>query len=207
MTREPLTILGFAAALLIGAVLWSSTPETLPVHWGLNGQPDRYGTRLEGLFALPAVLLLAALMTRVMQRFSESGARNATILRTARLSLALLALLLQLRLLLNADVPRSATLGLGLTFLLIGNVLGKAEPDARLERAPTWTDERRRAWYVAARRSAHRLFALGALLLLAGLFTPQAWLVPWVSPVGLIALVLVFAVWTAVEHRALRPAR
>ena len=198
MNREWPTLLAFAAALLIGLYLWPHSPDTMPVHWGANGQPDRYGSRLEGLFVVPAVMLTVALVTWVSGRASQTGARNAVVLRTTRLALALLALLLQVRLLLDADVPRTATIGLGLTFLLIGNVLGKAEPDTR--RAATWTTARRGRWYVATRRTASRLFAFGLLLLLAGLLTPQPILVPWIAPYGMLTILIGLSVWSLREQ-------
>lgn len=46
-----------AAMFALAAVLWSSMPERMPVHWGFTGEPDRYGGRFEGLLVMP---LLAA---------------------------------------------------------------------------------------------------------------------------------------------------
>lgn len=50
---------GLALLLLIGQVglimgYYSHLPETIPVHFGLNGQPDRWGSRAS-LFVAPAI--------------------------------------------------------------------------------------------------------------------------------------------------------
>jgi uncharacterized membrane protein len=51
---ELLSLLGLAALLGLVAVNWSTLPEELPMHFGINGKPDRYGSRWQ-LLILPAV--------------------------------------------------------------------------------------------------------------------------------------------------------
>ena len=43
----------FAAA----AWAWPQVPERIPVHWGLNGEVDRYGGKFEGLLAIPLTVI------------------------------------------------------------------------------------------------------------------------------------------------------
>ena len=43
-----------AAAVLFSMFVYPRLPERMPVHWGLHGQVDRYGSRVEGAFMLPA---------------------------------------------------------------------------------------------------------------------------------------------------------
>lgn len=53
-----------AGAILFSIVVYSKLPERVPVHWGVSGEPDRYGSRLEGAFLLPAIMTaLWAFMT------------------------------------------------------------------------------------------------------------------------------------------------
>lgn len=46
-----------AGMLAAGALLWSHVPEQIPVHWGVDGTPDRFGGRFEGLFVIPIIAL------------------------------------------------------------------------------------------------------------------------------------------------------
>jgi uncharacterized membrane protein len=36
---------------------WSQLPHRLPVHWNLQGQVDRWGSKFEGLLLLPIIAL------------------------------------------------------------------------------------------------------------------------------------------------------
>lgn len=54
-----------AAMFGLAAFFWGSAPESIPVQWGISGQPDRYGGKFEGLLAIPFINargLLAALV-------------------------------------------------------------------------------------------------------------------------------------------------
>jgi len=43
--------------LILSTYAWFQIPagEKIPVHWGIDGEPDRYGSKLEGLFLLPGI--------------------------------------------------------------------------------------------------------------------------------------------------------
>lgn len=191
LRKEWPTLLAFAVTFAASAYLWPRTPEVIPVHWGLNGEPDRFGSRAEGLLFVPALMLGTALLLLGAERFSPHGARNATVLRTARLVIALMAALLTLRMVFDWDVPRTAIIAVGLNFTLIGNVLGKAHPGGKFEHVERWTPQRKSAWYAATKRLSVRLTLFGVSLLLAGLLLPGAWLTPWIVPFGLLGGLLV----------------
>mgnify|MGYP001174286658 FL=1 len=59
------TVGAFLIMALISAGTWSSLPagRDIPVHWGVNGEPDRYAGRNEAglvLMAMPVIMLLTA---------------------------------------------------------------------------------------------------------------------------------------------------
>lgn len=63
-----LTILGIAALWLLALACLFNLPETVPVHFGLSGQPTRYGSRLE-LLILPAAFSLAPVIILLITRY------------------------------------------------------------------------------------------------------------------------------------------
>ena len=63
-----LTILGVAALWLLTLACLFNLPETIPVHFGLSGQPTRYGSKLE-LLILPAAFSLAPVIILVITRY------------------------------------------------------------------------------------------------------------------------------------------
>src|SRR5215467_4968660 len=63
----------FAAA----AVVWQNTPDSIPVHFGLNGEPNRYGGKFEGLLLLPLIALGVLLLLKLLPRIDPLHARYA----------------------------------------------------------------------------------------------------------------------------------
>ena len=59
-----LPLLPLAVSVALGVWAFPRQPDRVPVHWGADGQPDRWGSPAEGLFALPAMLLVASHCSR-----------------------------------------------------------------------------------------------------------------------------------------------
>ncbi len=174
-----LLVLALNAALI--AWTWNRIPASLPVHWNLQGEVDRYGGRFEALAMVPLILLAASLPTLIMQRFLS---KNAELLRVVPLGLALLGLSFTAQYALHWPAERAVLVGLGLVFVLLGNVMGKAQPSRWVGFRTRWTSLSQRAWYKSQRRSGLFLVGFGALSLVAGLLVPAAWLFPWVMPLA-----------------------
>jgi hypothetical protein len=70
MSRFPWWVLPLVASWAHAVWLYSVLPATVPVHWGLNGQIDRYGSRAEAAFLLPCIMLVmvAPLLAPVLRR-------------------------------------------------------------------------------------------------------------------------------------------
>jgi hypothetical protein len=54
-----------AAMYVAAAISWPNVPDRLPVHWGLSGEVNRYGGKLEGLLFVPSIATIAFFMTRL----------------------------------------------------------------------------------------------------------------------------------------------
>ena len=52
----------------LAAFTWDDTPERLPVHWNLAGEPDRFGGKAEGLLALPIIALVTYVLLLIAPR-------------------------------------------------------------------------------------------------------------------------------------------
>jgi uncharacterized membrane protein len=68
VVREALALLGVAGSVLLLVVNWSSIPGVMPVHFGLNGAPNRFAPKQE-LWLIAgigvAVYLVLALVSRI----------------------------------------------------------------------------------------------------------------------------------------------
>ena len=54
---EVVSLFLLVAMFVLAGVTWSMAPDEIPVHWGIGGDPDRYGSRFEGLLLTPLIAL------------------------------------------------------------------------------------------------------------------------------------------------------
>ena len=50
-----------AGAVIFSVAVYSRLPEEVPLHWGISGDPDRFGPRLQGAFMMPLVMIMVYL--------------------------------------------------------------------------------------------------------------------------------------------------
>jgi uncharacterized membrane protein len=185
----------------VGVIVAGPT-ELLPVHYGLTGEVDRWGTRTEvGAMIAGLGLLLALLgvgMGLAAARSPDVARRRA--LRAAQL-VSLIAILGVILFAGGASLTGATSVagglpmaGLSLTLLAAGAFLGRVGPNPFVGVRTPWTYKSRLAWDRSNRLAGRLLFALGLFGLAASALAPQ--------PAGLIALfvgVLIAALWSVVE--------
>lgn len=187
------------AAMFGGAaVVWSSAPDMLPVHWGLSGEPDRWGGKVEALLGMPLVALGLYLALLVLPRL-DPGRANYANFRTAYLLIRYAALLMLAAFytatLLTAlgwqiDMSRFSLSTIGVVFMALGGVMGKIRPNWLVGIRTPWTLSSKRSWVKTHRLGGWLFMALGLVFVLAA-FVPALRLVPVVLvSASVVALVM-----------------
>jgi len=138
MNVKPLLFVnGTLTAGMIGLStwVWQSIPDSarVPVHWNIEGQADRYGSKVEALLLLPAMAVLLTLIFLFLPRIDP---RRANLDASGKLwnaaaigSVALLAYV-HVLLVLTAtgraiDITDYLLPALSALFIVIGNYLPK----------------------------------------------------------------------------------
>lgn len=166
-----------AAALLLslGMLAWiyPELPARVPMHWNAAGAVDGWGERhmllMHSAFLLGVPVLWLALPTLSPQRFAVDSFEATWWF--SGMALAGLFAYLQCIHLLAAWRPgfpmdRALVGGIGLFFVLVGNVMGKVRRNFWLGVRTPWTLANERVWY-ATHRLAAKTMVLGGLLALA----------------------------------------
>ncbi len=178
MRRKIAALSALAADLLACAFAWTRLPERPAVHWNLQGEVDRQGSRL-GLVALgPALILGVWLLIELLLRVDPKrlaarrdkdatpGEREGTIDTVVAVVIALIALSHGLSLLAAAglltDPPRAHALLLAGFLLIAGNFFARLRPSWFVGIRTPWTLSSDDVW-----RRTHRL--AGRLMVRAGL--------------------------------------
>ena len=175
----------------IASLIWSfgfafltytQLPERVALHFGIDGNPDRYGTKLEAglnLAILPIVLLIVQLVLWSITK-NETRAAQKRMFDIARVSLSLFVPLTQFVIVQamqqgKFEDMRLMLLGIGGLFIALGNQMPKIAPNAYAGVRIPWTFASDRAWYATNRLGGWIFAGLGAVLVLGSLVLPSQW--------------------------------
>ena len=193
------------------AVVWRYAPDSIPVHFGINGEANRYGGKPEGLLALPVValgvLVLFKLLPRVdprRERYSEFANAYAIATLAIEIFLALAYATLVATVL---GVPLNPAMVIvplvGLLLMALGAVLDQVRPNWFIGIRTPWTLSSERAWTETHRAGRWVFIGTGALLVMAGLMqTPWlVYLAITASVLGVLGLVVYSYILWRNDHR------
>ncbi len=166
-------ILGvLAVTLLVPVFLWDQMPDQVPVHWNINGEVDRYGSKAESLLIIPAISLVLSVLLWVLPAIDPKNKVN-TFSNTLRLvHLALVVSFFAMSLVLAAasmkegfDVTRAILIVVLMMFLVLGNFFGKLRPNYFVGIRTPWTLENGEVW-IKTHRFAGKLWVAGSVLMM-----------------------------------------
>lgn len=168
-----------ALSVIVSFVVLLQVPEgvEVPLHWGIDGTPDRYGPAWEGLFMPPGVMAFVLGIFSIL-KWIEPRQENLQKSMRARGGIALAVVLMMLVLqagtiavALGNAVPmvRLVLFAVGLMLMVMGNFLGKTRSNFFIGIRTPWTLSSDEVW-----RRTHRLG--GKLFMVAGaVMTAGAW--------------------------------
>lgn len=184
MTRKTV---GLAAVLtvatLAGVSAWValSLPGDvqLPVHWGLNGEADRFSDKWTALMMPPLIVAAVSLLFFFLPSLEprkQGLERSQGLYLWGWIALLLMGSFIELAVVSTAlgwDLPvnRLITVGVGATLLLIGNQLGKSRSMYLIGLRTPWTLASEEVW-IRTHRLAGKLMVLASLLIIAGALLP-----------------------------------
>ena len=184
--RDLFTPLNIVLVLLLAAVTASGfaivpAGTDLPVHWGLAGEADRFLPRDAALLVLPAIAVLTLGLLFAAMRLSRAERRQAARHAVAVTITALLALFVAIQTAtvmigagLEVDMVRIVVLGLGMLFVVLGNILPKTQPNWIAGFRMPWTVDDPANWQASHRLGGLLMMAGGAAIAIAALVTGNA---------------------------------
>ena len=171
-----------AGAIVFSVAGYSRLPETVPVHWGLSGEPDRYGSRLEGAFLMPSIMVVMLVLLQWLPSRDPRAANIAKFRDSYDLMVvALVTFMAGLHVVLlgtslgwAVNVTMVVLIAVGVLFLLIGNMLPRARSNFIFGIRTPWTLSSDAVWTRSHRLGGYVMVAAG-LFTIASAFMPQPW--------------------------------
>ncbi|MEM7799788.1 MAG: SdpI family protein, partial [Chloroflexota bacterium] len=179
--RNLLLISGLMLAVLFSISIWAwlalPAGEQIPVHWGPNGEPDRYGGKFEGLILLPLIAAAVVGLLAVVPRIDPKGEnilRSGKAYRALWIGMLFFFLLLHAALIssimgVNVPVEVIVPLGVGILFMVIGNFMGKVRRNYMFGIRTPWTLASSRSWDKTHRVGGWLFMLLGLVIIISSL--------------------------------------
>jgi uncharacterized membrane protein len=186
-------------AFAIGIAAWPHLPEQVPSHWNAAGQVDGYSSRAVGAFLFPAIMAgLGALLwflpridplKKNIEKFRAEYDVFIAVFELYFLMLYVVTILIALGVALSMNVAIS--LGMGLLYIDIGWMVGRARRNFFIGIRTPWTLMNDEVWARTHALGSKFFYASGVIALLGVFFPDQTiWLV--------IVPMLVGVIWTYV---------
>lgn len=206
--------LGVAGGAL-SLFFWPQVPDPMPIHWGPNGEPNGFASKILGLTFMPALTVLLPLfiygLTRIDPRRDKvDRSRHALGVVMGSLSAFLFAVHgLMLRAVTQPEQrldTHMLFILIGVLFILIGNAMPKFGSNFFVGVRTPWALSNEKIW-IKTQRLGGKAFILGGIgaCLLGVMSWPMSLVLPvFLVMVGIIAIVPVVYSW--VLWRRSRPA-
>ncbi len=165
----PLLVI-LAIPFVIAVMVYPRMPEQVPIHWNIEGQVNRYGSREFGTFLLPLLNIAMYVLFLVMPKFDPKYANYSKFgssYLTIRYSLHLFFMLMfgvtvAASLGYPINIGRWVPAGVAVLFIVMGNIMSRVRHNYFVGFKYPWTLANEEVW-----RKTHQL---GSKLMVAGGF-------------------------------------
>ncbi len=162
--------------------VYNSIPQTVPLHFGLEGKPDRFGSKQEFIWMLvilSAVTIGVYFLLRNLPRIDPKKTAGYSASTFKKLAFTLVIFLSALQLfIINATLSRSFTMSkfmlplLGLLFAFLGNLMHSVKPNYFFGIRTPWALENEDTWRATHQLASKLWLAGGIAITLATLLFP-----------------------------------
>ena len=177
------------------ALVLQFMPDTVPVHYDIAGNVNRYGSKYENLL-FPGIILLTTLFLSLMSSYFSKKAEkvknekeiaeaktNEKVLNIVGVTLAAFFTTMQGVIIYNSwkgadiqsgsmpvDLGKVCTILLGVTFVILGNFMTKTRTNSVLGLRTTWSMYNDNTWRKSNRFGAIAIIAAGILTIISAIF-------------------------------------
>lgn len=167
-----LTSIAILIPVAIGLFLWNDLPDTIATHWGFNGQPDGYSSKVFAVLGLPLLLLavhwFCVLATKLDPKHKDINPKMFSIVLWICPAISIVMNTMVYLIALGKEIRfvSGVIIFMGLLFIIIGNYLPKCRQSYTMGIKLPWTLENEENWN-KTHRMAGVLWVIGGIVILA----------------------------------------
>lgn len=180
-TKADWLVLGLIIlCFFFSAALWTRIPDIVPVHWNIQGQPDRFGPKFINLFLLPVLSLFVLAIMSYLPRldpFAKNYRRFAKVFQVFKLVISAFFLYLYVIILYASSLQQGFSAKIffipafSVLFIIIGYYLPQLKRNFFIGIRTPWTLSSDKSWN-KSHHLAGRIFILAGIANLIGIFLP-----------------------------------
>ena len=197
-----LTSLVLLIPIIVGLILWDKLPDSIPIHWGINGEPDNWSGKGFAVFGIPAFMLaLQWVCVFVCTADPKHENYNSKMMKLSLwicpgIGLILSCMVYPAALGYSISSKVIAPLIVGVLFIVIGNLLPKCRQTYTMGIKLPWTLASEANWN-ATHRFGGKVWVIGGIASLLCAF----WGNFWVLIVILAVMVILPTVYSYLYYR------
>lgn len=204
------SIVFLAIAVGVAAWLWPHMPARVPVHWGIDGQPNGYASRFWAVAMWPLLIVGLAVLTAALPRISPKRFGMETfagVYAVLMLVIQGVLLLLGIAVMLAGaghavPIATIAPLAVGVLLMALGNYMGKLRRNFFVGIRTPWTLASEAVWERTHRLAGWTYVLAGAAMVVLGLAGAMAgWTLAAVIAVLLVPHVCSYFIYRRREGR------
>lgn len=197
----------FAAPAIYLGLVWKKLPDTVPLHFNIKGEPDRYGSKTELLVVMGVMLvvniLVYLLLTNIHRIDPKKKYTAENLPKMKRLAMVIACFMSVIACIIIFSTEQQAfkmsagyiLAAIGLLFSFIGNYMYSIKPNYFAGLRLPWTLEDEDNWKKTHQLAGKLWFAGGIVLAVLALLLPET-VAFIVFMAGIGVLVLVPAVYS-----------
>ncbi|CAN5713523.1 SdpI family protein [soil metagenome] len=178
--RKWIPLVVIVVAFGASAAVYSELPDRVPTHWNMAGEVDGWMSRPWGAFVLPGMLVgifgIFQLLPRIDPRAANyskfRGTYDVVVITAMLFMLGVHFIILATALGRNISVPRIMPVGVGMLFIVLGNLMPRMRPNWFVGIRTPWTLSSDRVWERTHRIGGRLFVVAGVIIALTGLFAP-----------------------------------
>lgn len=196
----------FSAGIIVLTVFtwvctYSSLPDNLATHWGLNGSANDYQTKANAMMMLIGIMIILYILMVIIPKIDPKNNYKTFIRPYMAIFNTMFAVLFVINLItiltgLGYDLPISylGNFIVGVIFMVFGNFIQIVKPNFFLGIRTPWTLSSERVWKDTHRVSS-KLFVLAGMLMMLAAFLPPVYRVSviFIAAIGCIILSLLYS--------------
>lgn len=189
--------------IVYGGLLWQYLPQQLPIHFGIDGQPDQYAPKLIAVIGLPVLIITVNYV--IIRSMKNKGIDNQKVFTVLIWSLPLLLNVVQIVTFMDAlnyhiNIGSVILPVIGLLFIVLGNYLPKTTPNYMVGIRLPETLHNSENWQKTNRLGGFTMVFAGFILLITGIIGNMIAVIGLIVAMVITILVpAVYASWLA--HR------